>query len=56
MTFASPEKVPPVNEKTVETEQAHEDAARLIPEEDIPQLDFIEETLTTNDRITEDTS
>ena len=52
VTFASPQKVPPVNE----TEQAHEYADHLIPEEDIPQLGFIEETLTTNDRITEDIS
>ena len=35
VTFASQEKVPPVNEKTgVEPEQAHEDADCLIPEED----------------------
>ena len=47
MTFASQEKVAPVNEKTgVELEQAHKDvtcdnANRLLPEEDNPQLDFL---------------
>ena len=57
MTFSSPEKVPPVNEEKtgVEPEQDQEDADRLIPEEGSPQLDFIEETLTTNDRITVET-
>ena len=58
VTFASPEKVPPgpVNEKTgAEPEQAKEDPDHLILEKDNPQLDFVEETLTTNDRITEET-
>ena len=52
----------PVNEKTgVEPEQAHKDvtcdnADRLLPKEDNPQLDFIEESSHTNDRITEETA
>ena len=53
MTFSSPEKVPPVNEEKTgfKPEQDQENADRLILEEDNPQLDFIEENLTTNDRI-----
>ena len=55
MTFSSPEKVPPTKEKTDEPEQACEDAGRLIPEEENPQLDFVEETtVPPNDRITEE--
>ena len=42
MTFSSPEKTPPA--KTNEPEQAGEDADRLIPEEENPQLDVGEET------------
>ena len=60
MTFASPEKVKPVNEKTG-VEQAHKDvtcenADCLLLEEDNPQLDFIEESSHTNERITEETT
>ena len=52
----------PVNEKTgVEQEQAHkyvtcENADRLLPEENYPELNLIEESSTTNDQITEETT
>ena len=57
VTFSSPEKIPPTKEKTDEPEQAREDAGQLIPEEENPQLDFVEETtVPLNDQITDETT